>query len=135
MTAESNPAESNPAVPDAPRLADRARPARPARSAWPVLTVAIAFGLFYVYDLLESISNMFGVAGLVAEQNKFRASVGAALVSVPWTLLIVGVAVPVVGFCIAALLGRKRSLGVRALLFLAGLTAVAAVSLSVTSLA
>lgn len=121
--------ESHPLLTDA-----SARPARP-RSSWPVLTVTIAFGLLYVYDLFEAISNLFGVAGVVAEQNRFRASVGAALISVPWTLLIVGVAVPVVGFLLAALLGRRRSLGLRVLLFLAGLTAVAAVSLSVTALA
>ncbi|MBC7518073.1 MAG: hypothetical protein H7248_04185 [Microbacteriaceae bacterium] len=124
--------EAFPTIPDARTRTPRAARTRP---SWPALAVAIVFGLFYVYDLFEAISNLFGLVGVIGEQNRFRASVGAGLLSVPWTLLIVGVAVPVVGFFLAAFLGRRRSLAVRALLFIAGPAAIAAISLSITALA
>ena len=130
MTTESAP--HTPHTPDAPDA-----PARIARgrALWPILTVAVAFGLFYVYDLFEALSNLFGLIDVIGGQNRFRASVGAALLPVPWTLLITNIAVPVVVFFLAAFVGRRRSLGVRALLFLAGLTTIAAISLSITALA
>lgn len=97
---------------------------------WVLILVAIGFGLLYAYDLFEAIGNLLGVAqlnGLAAE--------GGLDPIIPWSLPITGVALPPVAYLAAVIIGRRRGLGVRVLLFVVGLAVVAAITLSLTALA
>jgi hypothetical protein len=109
-------------------------PAR-VRSA-PVLTaaVAIAFALFFVYDLFEAITNLTGVVALVADQNEFLIENDITPLAVPWAVLLTNLALPPLAFALAWWLGRRRSILHQALLYLLGLGVVAAVTLSLTAL-
>ncbi len=100
------------------------------RRWWVTGGIALAFGLLYAFDLYEAISNLLGVAQL----NSIAAEAGFDP-PVPWVLPIATVALPPVVFLLAALLGRRRGSGMRALLFAGGLAAVAAMTLSLTALA
>ena len=115
------------------RQADAPVPVR--RPHYLRIAVLIAFGLFYAYDLFEAISTIFGVTDQIARYNAAAAEVGLNVVAVPWALLIGIVVVPVATFVATTLLGRRRGLGVAALLLLAGLAVSAAVTLSLTALA
>jgi hypothetical protein len=79
---------------------------------WPSIAVAIVFGLVNAYVLWDAIEN------LVTLPKEFGSVT-------PWWLLILDVAVPVVTFVVAFLIGRRRSLGHRALLFLVAFAVVA----------
>jgi hypothetical protein len=115
------------------RQADALVPVR--RPRYLRIAALIAFGLFYAYDLFEAISTIFAVTDQIARYNAAAAEVGLNAVAVPWALLIGIVVVPVATFVATALLGRRRGLGVAALLLLAGLAVSAAVTLSLTALA
>ena len=82
------------------------------RYGWPSIAVAIVFGLLSAYVLWSAIGNLLSLPG----------ALGALT---PWWLLILNVAAPVVCFAVAFILGRRKSLGVRSLYFLIGLTVVA----------
>lgn len=99
------------------------------------IAMLIAFGLFYAYDLFEAISNIFGVTDQIARYNVFLAENDLVLVQVPWVLLVGIVVVPIATFVCSALLGRRRGIGMAALLLLAGLAVSAATTLSLTALA
>lgn len=104
------------------------------RRSWPSITVAIVFALFYAWDFFEAITNLFGVVELLDARNEFLADNDLAPVSVPWATLIVNLLLPAAAFAIAWWIGRRRSLGVQALLYLTGLAVVAALTLTLTSL-
>lgn len=97
--------------------------------------VAGAFGLIFAYDLFEAILNLVGVVTQLNAYNVFAAQIGLDAASIPWTLLVVTIALPPVAFVLAVLLGRRQGLGMRALLFAGGLAVVAAGTLSLTALA
>ena len=97
MTAESVPTEIG-----------RAR----VRYGWLSIVVAVVFGLLNAYVLWNAIGNLINLP------KEFGAVT-------PWWLLILDLAVPVVAFTAAFIIGRRRSLGARALFFLIGLTVVA----------
>jgi hypothetical protein len=82
------------------------------RYGWPSVVVAVVFGVVYAYVLWNAIGNLINLPP----------TFGSAT---PWWLLILDVAVPVVAFAVAFLLGRRASLLPRALFFLMGLTVVA----------
>lgn len=88
------------------------------------LVVAAVFALLYAYDIWEAISNLVEVPVLYA-------ALGFDAASVPWVLLILGVVLPPVVFALALLVGRRRSLGMLALLLLLGLAIVAGASLGI----
>jgi hypothetical protein len=111
----------------------RVRPAL--RLGWVGIGVAILFGLFYAYDLFEAISNVVGVVAQINATNGVRTAVGLAVVPIPWALLIVDLAIAPVVYVAAFLLARRRSPLVLALVLFVGLTAVAAMSTSLVSLA
>lgn len=91
-----------------------------------IALVALLFAALHGYTLLQAVSN------LVALPEVYRLlGIGDA---VPWWLLIVGVATPVILFTAAVLLGRRRSLAHRVLLFAVSLGATNAISLSVAAL-
>lgn len=76
---------------------------------WPSLAVAIVFGVLYAYVLWTAIGNLIS---LPTAFGSFT----------PWWLLILDVAVPVVAYVVAFLLGRPRSLFIRAVFLFVGLT-------------
>ncbi|HEY5231396.1 MAG TPA: hypothetical protein VIJ11_10975 [Galbitalea sp.] len=92
-------------------VADHTEKARP-RYGWASLVVAVVFGLLYAYVLWNAIGN------LVNLPKEFGSVT-------PWWLLVLDVAVPVVAFAAAWLVGRRGSLGARAVFFLIGFAVVA----------
>ena len=83
--------------------------------------IAIVFGLLYAYVLFEAIGNLFNLPS-------FYHSLGIG--PVPWWILLCGVAVPVVVFAMAFVLGRRRPVFARVLLFAVGLGVTNALYLS-----
>jgi hypothetical protein len=79
---------------------------------WASIAVAIVFGLLNAYLLWNAIGN------LITLPKEFGTLT-------PWWLLILDVAVPVAFYCVAFVLGRRRSLPSRAFLFLVALAVVA----------
>jgi hypothetical protein len=84
-------------------------PAPRAKYGWPSIAIAIVFGLVYAYVLFEALGNLLQLPG----------TLGA---STPWAVLIVDVALPVIVFVVAILLGRRRPILYRVLFFVAGAT-------------
>ena len=82
------------------------------RYGWPSIVIAVVFGLLNAYVLWNAIGNLINLPKAFGSVT-------------PWWLLILDLAVPVVAFAVAFVLGRRRSLGARALFFLMGLTVVA----------
>ena len=115
MSAAREPLE--PAVPE---------PAAPPPGLLSILLVTVLFAALHGYTLLQAISN------LVALPDVYRLlGIGDAI---PWWLLIIGVAAPVLLFLAAVLLGRRRSLAHRVLLLAVSLGATNAIALSVAAL-
>ncbi|MFC5503248.1 hypothetical protein ACFPJ4_13455 [Lysinimonas soli] len=88
-----------------------------------IVVTLLVFAALYAYPLFEGISNLVALPGFYASLG-----IGGA---VPWWLLIVGVAAPVVLYAAALLLGRRRELFARALILAVGLAASNALTLSV----
>jgi hypothetical protein len=82
------------------------------RYGWPSIVVAVVFGLLNAYVLWNAIGNLVNLPK----------AFGAVT---PWWLLILDLAVPVVTFTVAFVVGRRSSLGPRTLFFLIGLAVVA----------
>lgn len=101
--------------------------AKLATGSWMVITVAVIFGLFYAYDVWEAIGNLVGLS--LAAQNLDTRLSGYGL-----TVLIGGILLPLVVYAVAFWLGRRRGIGVRALLLFVGLCLVAALSLDIYAL-
>ncbi len=92
-----------------------------ARAAWPVWVIAIFFAVLYSYAFWAGIGNAIGVPQSV------WANYHLGISAVGWVLLGVGVLLSPVVFVLCLLLGRGRSLIVRALVYAAGLCVVSAV--------
>jgi hypothetical protein len=89
------------------------------------VVVWVVFALLYAYPLFEGISN------LIALPPYYDANgIGGA---VPWWLLIIGVAAPLLLYLAALWLGRGRELFARTLLLAVGLAATNALVLSAVS--
>lgn len=98
---------------------------RPHRTPfWLTVTLAVIFGLFYAYDAWEGVGNLVGL-------NLAAQSLGTQLSGFGWSVLIVGVVMPVIVYAIAFWLGRARGAAVQALLLFVGLCVVAALSLDI----
>jgi hypothetical protein len=91
-----------------------------------IALVTLLFAALHGYTLLQAVSNLVALPGVYD-----LLGIGDA---VPWWLLIVGVATPVVLFVAAVLLGRGRSLAHRVLLLAVSLGATNAIALSVAAL-
>jgi hypothetical protein len=92
--------------------------------AWLSATVAILFGLFYAYSAWSGLGNLIGL-------NRAAELLDTTLSGFGWGLLLTGVIAPVLVFAIAFWLGRRREIGPQALLLLAGLALVSALSLDI----
>jgi hypothetical protein len=91
---------------------------------WLSATIAIFFGLFYAYSAWSGLGNLIGL-------NAAAAGLDTTLNGFGWGLLLTGVLAPVLVFGIAFWLGRRREAGPQALLLLAGLCLVSALSLDI----
>lgn len=113
--------------PIADAVADDSRETARGGYGWLSIVVAALFGLLYAFDVWEAIGNMLNLPG-------FYEVLGLSPAGIPWWLLIVGVLAPIAVFAIAFLVGRRRNIGIRALVFLTGLAVSAGVALSVIAL-
>ncbi|MGV8969996.1 MAG: hypothetical protein ACOH1J_06055 [Microbacteriaceae bacterium] len=94
------------------------------RGGWIATTVAILFGLLYAYDLWEGVSPLF-------ELPTYYEFVGLKPSDVPWPLLVVGVLIPPVVYALAFVVGLRRNVLEKVLIFLGGLALVASLSLTI----
>ena len=108
-------------------VADDAREAKRGRYGWLSLIVAAVLGLFYAYDVWEAVGNMINLPA-------FYDSIGVGSKHVPWWLLWVGVLIPVVVFLIAFVIGRRRNVGDKAVVFIVGLALAAGLGIGVLAL-
>jgi len=100
-----------------------AQGAQRGRPRWIATTVAILFGLLYAYYLWVALSD------LLAFPDEFFT--GTELIAKPWALLIINLAMPLLVFVCAVLLGRRRNPLLQALFFVIGLTIISVVSLDI----
>lgn len=104
-----------------------ATPSGAPRYGWASIAIAAFFGVFFAYDLWEAVSTLL-------ELPTFYRAFGFDVDQLPWWVLIVMVALPVVGFGVSLWVGRRRSLVERALVFLVGLAVVAGLTLGLIAL-
>ena len=102
-----------------------------ARLGWRSLTVAIAFGLLYAYDLWEAINNAIELPRQYAALEALGVEVG----EVPWTLVIANMLVPVGVYLLAFVMGLRRALFGKVVLFTLGLALVAVLTLDIIAIA
>jgi lysylphosphatidylglycerol synthetase-like protein (DUF2156 family) len=98
------------------------------------IAVAILFGLFFAYDLFEAITNLVELPAQVGQANEFAGENGLQTIEVPWGILITNAVLPVAAFAVAWWVGRRRSVGHQALVFLMALAVVAALTLTLTAI-
>ncbi len=106
---------------------------KPTRTRWFRVTIIILFGLFYTWDLFSALWNFVGKLDELRIVNEVRALNSYVLIETPWIPLVASLLVPPVIFVLALLVARKRNVGVLAMVLLAGLGVVAAISLSLTA--
>ena len=97
-------------------------PARRSRLA-PRILVAALFLLAFGWQAFGAISNLLAWIGLAT-------AAGGQLTATAWILLVGGIAIPVVGWIAALVVGRRRALLPLALLLLLALCVSQALSLS-----
>ena len=102
------------------------RSSRSGRLGWLSLTLAAVFGLFYAYDVWEAVGNLVGVP-------HYYEAIGFSA-STPWVLLIAALVFPFVIFVVVFLLGIRRNVGEKALLYITGLAVSNALALSTIGL-
>lgn len=105
-------------------IADDAAETKRGRYGWLSLIVAALLGLFYAYDVWEAIGNLINLPAY------YDAS-GIGSAHVPWWLLWVGVIIPIVVFVLAFVVGRRRSVGSKAVIFIVGLALAAGLGIGV----
>lgn len=108
-------------------VADDAAEAKRGRYGWLSLVVAALLGLFYAYDVWEAIGNMINLPA-------FYDSIGIGSKHVPWWLLWIGVVIPIVVFVLAFVIGRRRNVGGKAVVFIVGLALAAGLGIGVLAL-
>ena len=91
---------------------ETAGPIARARYGWASVAVAVVFGLLNAYVLWNAIGNLITLPRVFGSLT-------------PWWILILDVAVPVLAYVAAFVIGRRRTIGPRALLFLIALAVVA----------
>lgn len=91
------------------------------------IALAVLFAVLTGWFLFAAVSNLIALPALYEAQGY------AAYI--PWTTLVLGVVLPPAFYLAALLLGRRRMLSARVVLFAAALAATAATSLSLYVLA
>jgi hypothetical protein len=95
---------------------------------WLRVAVAGVFGIVYAYYLWDAIRSLIE---LPAQYELM----GLSRDDAPWSLLILGIILPIVTYVGALIVGRHRNVFTQALVLLTGLGALAALSLGVIALA
>ncbi len=108
-------------------VADDARETRRGRYGWLSLVVAGLFGLLYAWNVWQAVGNLIGLPVFYDEMQY-----GAG--NVPWWLLWVGVVIPIVFFVLAFVVGRRRNVGGKAVVFLVGLALTSGFGMGVLAL-
>jgi hypothetical protein len=108
-------------------IEEDAQKASRGRYGWLSIVVAALLGLFYAYDIWEAVSNLIALPA-------FYEAYGYGAENVPWWLLWIGVAIPPIGFIVALVVGRRRNVLVKALIFIVGLAVVAGLSIGILGL-
>jgi uncharacterized membrane protein len=101
------------------------------RLGWLSTTVAIVFGLLYAYDIWEAINNAIELPKAYEQLEALGVTVG----EVPWTLIIANMLIPPVVYVFAFVLGMRRNVFGKAVLFAVGLALVAVLSLDIVAIA
>ncbi|MFC4223203.1 hypothetical protein [Lysinibacter cavernae] len=89
-----------------------------------VWTISGFFALFFAYNVFSGIGNVIGITG-------YAAALDAGISASGWAILIGGVVLPIVVFGLCVFLGRRRSLGLRALILFTGLAVVAVITVDI----
>jgi phosphoglycerol transferase MdoB-like AlkP superfamily enzyme len=89
------------------------------------LAVMVVAGALFAYPFWTALGNLLNLP------SYYHAQFGASVDTVPWALLIAGVALPALTFLGATVIGWKRGAGSMALLLTAGFAAVSATALSI----
>ena len=89
------------------------------------LAVLVVAGFLFAYPFWTALGNLLNLP------SYYQAQFGVSVETVPWALLIAGVALPVLVFLGATVIGWKRGAGSMALLLTAGFAAVSATALSI----
>lgn len=108
-------------------VADDAHEAARGRYGWLSLVVAALLGLFYAYDVWGAVGDMINLPA-------FYDAIGIGAKNVPWWLLWIGVAIPVVVYVLAFVVGRRRNVGAKAVVFVVGLALAAGLGIGVLAL-
>jgi hypothetical protein len=94
---------------------------------WVNVVIASVFGLFYAYFVWTAIGNMLELPNFYKSQVKDPATI-------PWAVLWLGLAVPIVVYAFAFAATLRRSIFVTAIIYLTGLAVTAGLSLSIVAL-
>ncbi len=97
------------------------------RYGWLSLVVAGLFALFFAYDVWEAVDNLISLP-------RFYEASGLDPAGLPWWLLWIGVIVPVAVFVAAFIIGRRRNVGEKAVIFFVGLAVSSGLGLGVIAL-
>jgi phosphoglycerol transferase MdoB-like AlkP superfamily enzyme len=89
------------------------------------LAVMVVAGALFAYPFWTALGNLLNLP------SYYQAQFGASVDTVPWALLVAGVALPALTFLGATVIGWKRGAGSMALLLTAGFAAVSATALSI----
>ncbi|HET6673055.1 MAG TPA: hypothetical protein VFG92_06735 [Agromyces sp.] len=102
-------------------------PARHATPLWLAVTIAVLFGVLYVYDVWEAVRDLVGMSLLVGDLGVSFA---------PWgvVILVAALVVPLLVFGIAFWLGRHRGPLAQIVLFAAGYALVQALAFDFAAL-
>lgn len=99
----------------------RATP-RPATPLWLAVTIAVAFGVLYAYDVWEAVRDLVGVSLMVGD-------LGVPLTGIGLALLIAALLVPLAVFALAFWLGYRRRPLAQVVILLTGYAVVQALTL------
>lgn len=95
----------------------------PTLPLWLDVTLAVAFGLFYAFDVWEVVESIVQLLGI-----------GLSFTAAGWAVMIVALLAPLGCFAAAFVLGRRRGILARIALYFGGLCVSAALFLSLTVL-
>jgi hypothetical protein len=129
MTEASVPADDDATATGATGATETPPPSAPARRAtplWLAVTIAVLFGVLYVYDVWEAVGNLVGL-------NIQAASLDVSLPGGGVVVLVLALLVPLLVFGLALWLGRRRGPLAQIVLFLTGYALVQALTLDLTA--
>ena len=125
MAAEKESTDPGVAVEAA--IAEDATQAKQGRYGWLSTIVAGIFALIYAYSVWQAIGNLVALPA-------FYDQAGLGSANVPWWLLWVGIVIPIAVFALAFVVGRKRNVFGKALIFIVGLGVTAGLGIGVIAL-